>query len=200
MLSQYTTYLSETLCGGSSRKLIAGWWYVAAWYPNIAEDCALGPPSPAAFGWWDNQISSYVWVSQLYILFFFLDNVGCNNDNKTGIPFWAWRSCWCSCPFPSCRNDRSPKVLPPFGPVSCSWHSVWAEPWLCANFTIPWRWDSSWEASWPRRNCFLSYSCCKCFSLLALHSSLAEVHSWCIPSFSKEREREMIFLGLLKAK
>ena len=28
MLSQYTTYLAHRLCGGSSRKLIAGWWYV----------------------------------------------------------------------------------------------------------------------------------------------------------------------------
>lgn len=28
VLSQYTTYLAESLCGGSSRKLIAGWWYV----------------------------------------------------------------------------------------------------------------------------------------------------------------------------
>lgn len=27
MLSLYTTYLAENLCGGSSRKLIAGWWY-----------------------------------------------------------------------------------------------------------------------------------------------------------------------------
>ena len=27
VLSQYTTYLAESLCGGSSRKLIAGWWY-----------------------------------------------------------------------------------------------------------------------------------------------------------------------------
>ncbi|GKY96456.1 hypothetical protein MPSEU_000605100 [Mayamaea pseudoterrestris] len=26
-LSYYTTYLSNRLCGGSSRKLIAGWWY-----------------------------------------------------------------------------------------------------------------------------------------------------------------------------
>jgi signal transduction histidine kinase len=26
-LSQYTTYLADQLCGGSSRKLIAGWWY-----------------------------------------------------------------------------------------------------------------------------------------------------------------------------
>ena len=28
-LSHYTTYLANRLCGGSSRKLIAGWWYVA---------------------------------------------------------------------------------------------------------------------------------------------------------------------------
>jgi formate-dependent nitrite reductase membrane component NrfD len=27
MFSQYTTYLANHLCGGSSRKLIAGWWY-----------------------------------------------------------------------------------------------------------------------------------------------------------------------------
>jgi hypothetical protein len=27
MFSQYTTYLANRLCGGSSRKLIAGWWY-----------------------------------------------------------------------------------------------------------------------------------------------------------------------------
>lgn len=26
-LSNYTTMLANTLCGGSSRKLIAGWWY-----------------------------------------------------------------------------------------------------------------------------------------------------------------------------
>uniref|UniRef100_A0A7S1V1X5 Uncharacterized protein n=1 Tax=Grammatophora oceanica TaxID=210454 RepID=A0A7S1V1X5_9STRA len=26
-LSNYTSYLANTLCGGSSRKLIAGWWY-----------------------------------------------------------------------------------------------------------------------------------------------------------------------------
>jgi hypothetical protein len=26
-LSHYTTYLANRLCGGSSRKLIAGWWY-----------------------------------------------------------------------------------------------------------------------------------------------------------------------------
>jgi len=26
-LSQYTTMLANSLCGGSSRKLIAGWWY-----------------------------------------------------------------------------------------------------------------------------------------------------------------------------
>jgi hypothetical protein len=28
-LSHYTTYLANRLCGGSSRKLIAGWWYGA---------------------------------------------------------------------------------------------------------------------------------------------------------------------------
>jgi hypothetical protein len=27
MFSQYTSYLANRLCGGSSRKLIAGWWY-----------------------------------------------------------------------------------------------------------------------------------------------------------------------------
>jgi formate-dependent nitrite reductase membrane component NrfD len=27
MFSQYTTYLANHLCGGSSRQLIAGWWY-----------------------------------------------------------------------------------------------------------------------------------------------------------------------------
>ena len=27
MFSQYTTFLANHLCGGSSRKLIAGWWY-----------------------------------------------------------------------------------------------------------------------------------------------------------------------------
>ena len=27
-LASATTYLSLTLCDGSSRKLIAGWWYV----------------------------------------------------------------------------------------------------------------------------------------------------------------------------
>mmetsp|Transcript_26391 Transcript_26391/g.76157 ORF Transcript_26391/g.76157 Transcript_26391/m.76157 type:complete len:190 (-) Transcript_26391:423-992(-) len=26
-LSHFTTYLANSLCGGSSRKLIAGWWY-----------------------------------------------------------------------------------------------------------------------------------------------------------------------------
>jgi hypothetical protein len=29
MLSQYTSYLANNLCEGSSRKLIAGWWYVS---------------------------------------------------------------------------------------------------------------------------------------------------------------------------
>jgi hypothetical protein len=28
MFSQYTSRLASKLCGGSSRKLIAGWWYV----------------------------------------------------------------------------------------------------------------------------------------------------------------------------
>ena len=28
-LSQITSALAESLCGGSSRKLVAGWWYVA---------------------------------------------------------------------------------------------------------------------------------------------------------------------------
>ena len=28
LMSAYTTVLADSLCGGSSRKLIAGWWYV----------------------------------------------------------------------------------------------------------------------------------------------------------------------------
>jgi hypothetical protein len=28
-MSNYTAVVADTLCGGSSRKLIAGWWYVA---------------------------------------------------------------------------------------------------------------------------------------------------------------------------
>lgn len=31
-LSHYTTYLANRLCGGSSRKLIAGWWYVVSYF------------------------------------------------------------------------------------------------------------------------------------------------------------------------
>jgi hypothetical protein len=27
-LSTYTALLADSLCGGSSRRLIAGWWYV----------------------------------------------------------------------------------------------------------------------------------------------------------------------------
>ena len=26
-MSYYTTSLADSLCGGSSRRLIAGWWY-----------------------------------------------------------------------------------------------------------------------------------------------------------------------------
>ena len=70
-LSYYTTMLANSLCGGSSRKLIAGWWYVV---------CALQRNGPA------NGLQQ--WHLLITFSFFILLRI-------KGIPFWPLQGLWC---------------------------------------------------------------------------------------------------------